>query len=268
MSGAGIDWSTLGGAAAELYARVMVPAVFEPWAAELVARAGLRPGERVLDLACGTGVVARLAAARVGPAGTVAGLDVSRPMLEQARAGDPGGRVDWREGSALELPWPAGAFQVVLCQQGLQYFPDRLAALREARRVLVAGGRLALAALCASEGHAALAEVARERLGPEAAALVLEPVAFSDGPAIAALVERAGFRRVELARVARAARFDSAAPYVGFVMASRLMPATAALTQEARRELGETFCRALGPFGQPGGALSFVMESHLLTAAS
>ncbi len=95
----------LEGASAELYERYLVPAVTLPWAVDLVDRVGVRRGDRVLDVACGTGAVARVAAERVGDSGRVAGLDVNRGMLAVARSLQPAGaaRIEWHEGSALEL---------------------------------------------------------------------------------------------------------------------------------------------------------------------
>jgi SAM-dependent methyltransferase len=135
----------LSGNAAERYERVLVPAIFTPWAADLVALAKLRPGERVLDVACGTGVVARLAAERVGPEGHITGLDLNEGMLEVARSQPiPAGAaaVAWVQSSALGMRVPDSSFDVVLCQQGIQFFPDRPQALREMIRVLVPSGRV------------------------------------------------------------------------------------------------------------------------------
>src|ERR1044071_8993676 len=139
------DWQLQGGAA-ELYQRHLVPAITALWAADLVGRAGLRPGQRVLDVACGTGVVARAAAGQVGRAGRVAGLDINPGMLAVARSlpDGPGPGIGWLQASALALPFPDAAYDVVLCQLGLQFFPDRRAALAEIRRVLVPGGRIGL----------------------------------------------------------------------------------------------------------------------------
>ena len=126
------------GSVPENYERYLVPTIFGPWALDLIEVAGAQPGERVLDIACGTGIVARIAAGRVGSDGTVVGLDVSAPMLDAARAlaAGEGLSIEWREGSAMKLPLPDTAFDLVLCQQGLQFFPDRAAALREMHRVL------------------------------------------------------------------------------------------------------------------------------------
>jgi ubiquinone/menaquinone biosynthesis C-methylase UbiE len=132
--------------AAAAYQRFLVPAVTGPWAAVLVERVGLRQGERVLDVACGTGAVARLAAERVGTTGHVTALDINARMLEVGQSLPPvtGATIDWREGSALTMPLPDAAFDVVTCQLGLQFLPDRPVALREMRRVLSNNGRLAL----------------------------------------------------------------------------------------------------------------------------
>lgn len=140
------DWNFLT-SVAENYERNLVPIIFAPWADELVETACLRQGDRVLDVACGTGIVARIAARKLGGTGSVTGLDVSAPMIMVARATalTEGVAVEWREASAVELPFPEATFDVVLCQSGLQFFPDRPASLREMHRVLEpAGGRLIL----------------------------------------------------------------------------------------------------------------------------
>jgi ubiquinone/menaquinone biosynthesis C-methylase UbiE len=116
-----------------------VPAVFGVWAPILVDLARHRPGERVRDVACGTGIVARIAAARVGPTGSVIGVDLNPGMLSVARSvvstdARSGGQLHWQEASADKLPFPDGSFDVVYCQLGLQFFADRAAALREMRR--------------------------------------------------------------------------------------------------------------------------------------
>src|SRR3984957_15376131 len=134
----------LEGSAAELFQRYLVPAITLKWAEDLVRRAQLRTGERVLDVACGTGVVARLAATKVRP-GQGTGLDLNAGMLAVARSlPNDGAPINWTEGSALAMPFPSGHFDVVLCQQGLQFFPNQPRALRELHRVLREGGRAAL----------------------------------------------------------------------------------------------------------------------------
>jgi SAM-dependent methyltransferase len=137
------------GSAPEIYERELVPAVFGAWAPVLVDLAQPRSGHRVVDVACGTGIVARIAAMRVGPTGAVVGIDLNPGMLSVARSAastEPrsGGPLQWQEASADKLPLADGSFDIVYCQLGLQFFADRAAALREMRRVLDTEGRLAL----------------------------------------------------------------------------------------------------------------------------
>ena len=132
--------------AAEQYERIVARYILGPWAPVLIDAAGLSARERVLDLACGTGVVARAAAERVGPDGRVVGIDLNPGMIAVARSlpAPVGARIQWIECSALDLHLPDASLDVVLCQQGLQFFPDKPLAMREMRRVLARGGRIAL----------------------------------------------------------------------------------------------------------------------------
>ena len=130
------DPGALAGSPAEIYERYMVPGIFGHWTQELLDLAGPRPGERVLDVACGTGIVARQAAERVSRTGHVVGLDYHAGMLAQARSLSLAGGlpIEWREADAQRPPLSDGSFDLVLCQHGLQFFPDRPAAF--ARRDL------------------------------------------------------------------------------------------------------------------------------------
>jgi ubiquinone/menaquinone biosynthesis C-methylase UbiE len=127
---------------AEVYENQLVQPLFRPFAERLISLVQPREGDRVLDVACGTGIVARLAKERVGEEGSVVGIDLNPQMIAVARARDS--RIDWRQGNAEALPVRAEeSFDIVTCHQGLQFFPDRAAALREIRQVLKDGGRLA-----------------------------------------------------------------------------------------------------------------------------
>ena len=245
----------------------MVPAVFRPWADDLVAAAAPGPDERVLDVACGTGIVARLAAQRVGGAGQVVGLDISPSMLAMARAAAPSAAIEWQEGSATELPFPDGAFDLVLCQQGLQYFPDRPAALREMRRVLTPGGRLALSVFCSSPGHAALHEALVPSLGQETATLALEPVALGDEGELRALLLGAGFPDPAIHRAQRTARFPSADGFLQYYLASRFASAIARLSSADRAALEAAAHAALRPLVRADG-LALPLEAHVALARS
>lgn len=210
----------IAGAPGEVYQREMVPAIFARWAPDLIELAGLGPGERVLDVACGTGVVTRVAAERVGPTGKVTGLDINKEMLAAARAQAAPPTVEWVEGSALAIPLPDGSIDAVVCQQGLQFFPDRAAAVREMRRVLVPGGRLALSVWRSVEHQAAfhaLQAALSRRVGAERSAL--PPFGFGDRDALRAVVTAGGFRDVRIRSEIRTTRFPSPQRFVRAIVA-------------------------------------------------
>jgi ubiquinone/menaquinone biosynthesis C-methylase UbiE len=193
----------LTGTGPDSYERYQVPSVFEPLARAFLQRVALRPGQRLLDLACGTGVVARLAAAVLGPSGSIVGVDLNQAMLEVARRHTPtgGARVEWRQADAASLPFPDADFDVVLCQQGLQFFPDRLAALREVHRVLRLGG---LVGICVwrtieqSPCHTAIAAALRRHVGADTAQRFQAPFGFGDNDALESVLAAAGFRNVDI----------------------------------------------------------------------
>jgi ubiquinone/menaquinone biosynthesis C-methylase UbiE len=182
------------------YERFFVPAIGAPMATDLVRLAALRPGERVLDVACGTGVVARLAFQEVGGTGAVVGVDVNPGMLAVARSATPPGvPIEWHEASADSMPLPDASFDVVLCQMGLQFMPDKHAALREMRRVLADGGRLILNVPGPMPRPFAILEEALERhIGAEAAGFVSQVFSLHDAAEIEDLVRDAGFHDVSV----------------------------------------------------------------------
>ncbi len=139
-----VTYRQLTGNGAENYERHFVPAIASPVSAELLRTADLQPGQRVLDVGCGTGLIARQAAESVGEGGSVAGLDLSPDMIAVASALPvaPGARIDWHQNDATTLPFPDRSFDVVLCQMTLMFIEDRPAALREMHRVLAPGGRV------------------------------------------------------------------------------------------------------------------------------
>lgn len=207
---------TFGGNAAENYQRFFVPAIGGPVAEDLVNVAGLQPGERVLDVACGTGVVTRLAAERVGTAGTVTGLDVNPAMLAVARAETPSRlAIEWHEASAEAMPLQDEAFDVVLCQMGLQFVPNKLAALREMRRVLKAGGR----AIITVPGpkpplFAVMTDGLARHLGPEVASFGDLVFSMHDADELTELMQRAGFRNVNVQAKPKRLRLPAPADFL------------------------------------------------------
>ncbi len=193
--------------AAEAYEQFMVPSLFGPWVDDVVGLALPRPGDRVLDVACGTGTATRVAAKRVAPTGTVVGLDIDPGMIEVARSlatSSAGASLSWHCGTALEMPFKDGAFDLVLCLQGLQFFPDRLAGLREMRRVLKPEGRLAASVWRTIEhctGHYVLTQ-ALERHGMDAGA-AQRPFSLGDPDELHRLTREAGFREMKVHAVVK-----------------------------------------------------------------
>jgi ubiquinone/menaquinone biosynthesis C-methylase UbiE len=162
--------------AANPYEALFVPALFRQWASKVADTAAIHRGQRVLDVACGTGILAREAASRVGAAGHVVALDPNPGMLAVATRLAPG--VEWREGVAESLPFPDGSFDAVVSQFGLMFFRDRRQALREMRRVLAGGGRLVVAVWISLDeipAYASLVTLLEETAGRRAAEALRVP---------------------------------------------------------------------------------------------
>ena len=259
-------WQVAGNAT-EIYERDLVPGIFGPWASLVVDLAPPRIGDRVLDVACGTGIVARAAAKRVGPTGAVVGVDLNPGMLAIARSvATEHSAIEWVEGSADNLNFPSESFDIVYCQLGLQYFPDRAVALCEMRRMLRQTGRFGLMVwrrIDESPGFAALADALERHVSPEAAAIMRAPFSLSDSHALATLVCSAGFKHVSIAVRIDTVRFSSTERFVrSFVAGSPL----AAHVREAALEnlTGEVLSEML-PFTNDG-ALAFPITAQLLSA--
>lgn len=193
---------TYGLNAPENYERFFVPVIGEPVAKDLISIAALSTGIRVLDVACGTGIVARLASQQVGDTGTVTGLDINPGMLAVARSSTPPDMsIEWHEAPAEAMPLPDEAFDVVLCQMGLQFMEDKPGALEEMQRVLVPGGRLILNMPGpAGEVFISLAEAMEQYIGPEAAAFVNHVFSLHEINEIRQLVYDAGFYDTDIQR--------------------------------------------------------------------
>ena len=189
---------------AEEYERVKVPKMFEPAARVFVRHISLQPLDRVLDVACGTGIVARIVAEQDGFAGQITGIDLDPNMLAVARTKMPasGIVIDWHEGDAQNLPFDSDSFDLVLCQQGLQYFPDKVAALKSMHRVLALQGRVAIfvaASINVQEQPRKWAEIEalRKHIGDEVAEKKHHPGYFRGGAdQLKEMVIAAGFQNV------------------------------------------------------------------------
>lgn len=253
------------------YERYLVPALFEPCARHLLALAAPGPGERALDVACGTGVVTRRLASLVGPAGAVAGVDVNEKMVDvaesvQAEAVAP---IAWRAADAAALPFDDGVFDLVCCQQGLQFFPDPGAALAEAHRVLVRGGRVALAVWRLIEHNPAFAAFARtleQHVGAEVAALMRAPFGGPGRAQLDRLLAQASFASVRIRIAEIGARFPSPREFLHRqVVGSPLATPIAALEPHRLAALADDVERALHPYSE-GDGIVLPMQTFLVAA--
>jgi ubiquinone/menaquinone biosynthesis C-methylase UbiE len=227
----------------ELYEQELVGPLFRPFAQLTLDDAAPGTGARVLDVACGTGIVARLVRERVGPSGKVVGVDASAAMIAEARRIAPD--LDWREGDAQALPLgEAETFDVVICQQGLQFFPDRPRALAEMRRALAPGGRVAVSTWTPDEELPVLLElrrIAERHVGPVSD----RRHSFGDPAAVEALLKDAGFGSVRSRIVSHTVRFADGAVFVRLNATALVsMSQGGKDVSEARRgELVETITR-------------------------
>jgi len=190
--------TTYTGNAAENYERYFVPAIGRPFGVDLVGDAGLRAGQRVLDVACGTGIVARLAAEHVAPNGQVSGLDSNAAMLGVARTLPSAIPIKWYETSAESAPLPDRSFDAVFCQFGLQFFADKAAALREMRRVLAPSGRVYLSTPMPNALFEVLDRAIARHVSEEASRFVHMVFSFDDPDELRDLLSDAGFEQPEV----------------------------------------------------------------------
>jgi ubiquinone/menaquinone biosynthesis C-methylase UbiE len=192
----------LKGTGPEAYERYMVPIHCMVLAEDLVDRVRVSSRERVLDVACGTGIVSRYAARRVGPLGHVTGVELNPAMIEVARhAATYFDQIEFLEGSALELPVPDGHFDVAVCQQAIMFFPDRELAAREMYRALKPGGRVGLNVFRTPEfvpAFAYLIKALEKHAGPAAADFMRAPFVMESVAQMRSLFEQAGFVDIEV----------------------------------------------------------------------
>lgn len=208
-----MDWLSHAGASSRQYQEFLVPALFAPFADDLLTRAGVEPAMRVLDVACGTGALTRAAARRVGLGGRVVGVDISAPMLAIAAAQPKpanAAAIEYLEGSAEDLAVVGSTFDCAFCQQGLQFFSDPIGALRLLRAAVVPQGPVTIAtwtSLPDATGFAALAEALERYIDEDAGARMRQPFALADRGDLLGLLEAAGFTDIALAQHTRIVSF-------------------------------------------------------------
>jgi SAM-dependent methyltransferase len=260
------------GSGPEAYEHYLVPAIFAPWATVLLELAGLQPGENMLDAACGTGIVARQAASRVGGTGKVTGVDLNSGMLEVARrvSRKEGQSIDWLEGDLAALPFTDGEFDVVLCQQGLQFATNKAAAIGELRRVLREGGRLVLSVWRDLE-HCpymiAVTSALKDHVSPEASQRMSAPCSLGRADQLTELMRQGDFRNVRVRIDVLPARVSALEAFLaGQFLASPIAADIGALDESGRGALFDDIRDRLRPHMDDGG-LAVPFAAHTIIAS-
>jgi ubiquinone/menaquinone biosynthesis C-methylase UbiE len=271
-----VSFRAISGTIAENYERYFVPTIARPVASDLLATAELRPGERVLDVACGTGVIARLAAGVVGPRGSVTAIDVAPDMIDVARrAGADGGAdaastaaIEWHVGDASSLPFADQQYDVVTCQMGLMFVPDRAAAIAEMRRVLVPGGRVVLSTPGAIQPpFALLAQAIVDHIHPDLGGFVRAVFSMHDPALLSALLQDAGLDDVRVRAARTALRLPGPAEFLWqYVQLTPLGSFVAQASDAARAAMEQQVVETWRPY-TADGATSFEQPMVLARAA-
>ncbi len=251
--------------AADIYQDFFVPALFGQWAGPICDAAKIGPGDSVLDVACGTGVVAREAFARVGSSGSVTGLDINPGMLAVARSSSSS--IAWQEADVAALPFADSLFDAVTCQFGLMFFEDRTAALAEMQRVLKPGGRLAIAvwdSLDRTPGYDEVVRLIEHLLGADIAAGMRAPFVLGDTEGLVDIFRAAGIGTVDVSTHDGQAKFDSIESWVhtdikGWTLADLIDDDQYDVLLTEARQVLRQFCSA-------DGAVSFAAPAHIATA--
>lgn len=251
---------------AHVYEEFFVPALFQQWGHTIADMAEVAPGQHVLDVACGTGVLACAMAERVGPGGTVTGLDPNDEMLAVARGKST--RIEWKSGRAESLPFADARFDRVASQFGLMFFEDKPAGLREMMRVLAPNGRLAVAvcdALDHSPGYAVLAELLQRLFGASVADAFRAPFSLGDRRQLHALCDLAGIHGAQVTRADGTVRFTSIEQLVATERAC-VWTLGGLLDDSQFDRLLEEAGESLRPFVTADGTVAFAMPALVITA--
>jgi SAM-dependent methyltransferase len=251
---------------AEIYDELFVPALFAQWGPRVAEAAAVRPGQRVLDVGCGTGVLARAVAGRVGPQGHVVGLDPNPQMLAVAR-GKPG-RVAWQSGRAEALPFDDASFDAVVSQFALMFFESTSGAIAEMQRVLRPRGRLAVAvwdSLDRAPGYFALTGLLRDLFGADIAGAMHAPFALGDRRELQRLFADAGIADADVQTQPGTARFASIDAMISTERAC-VWTLGGLLDGQQFARLREAAQGALQPFVRSDGSVQFDCPAHIVTA--
>ncbi len=249
--------------AAEAYEATFVPALFAEWAPRLLEFAGVRPGNSVLDVACGTGVVARAAAQVVGADGRVVGVDLNEAMLTVARRVAPD--IDFRRGDVAALPVPDNEFDVALCQMALMFFPDRVGAVREMGRVVTIGGTVAVVApatLHEQPAYAPFVDMVAGFVGPSALSLMSTYFSCGEIGDVTSVFDAAGLEVSAASTQTGIARFASVNAAVAAEIEST--PMIDRITDDEYKQIRDAANDVFGPHVTDTGELHLPLVCHLV----
>jgi SAM-dependent methyltransferase len=248
---------------AEVYESRFVPALFADWAPHVVEMGDVAAGQSVLDVACGTGIVARTAAERVGPTGRVVGVDLNESMLTVAERVCP--EVELRQADVTGLPFEDATFDVVLCQMALMFFPDRRAAISEMGRVSKPEGTVVVmvpSSLHAQPAYERLVALAAKHAGPEAVAMLSAYWECGDLDELLGTLRAAGLDVLSTRTRMGAARFSSIDEFVSVEVEST--PVRERLTDDEYETLRREANTVLHSFTTPKGTAEIPIEGHLV----
>jgi ubiquinone/menaquinone biosynthesis C-methylase UbiE len=259
----------LEGNAPQLYERETVSTLGRPLAELMFAHVALQVGDRILDAACGTGIVTRVAAQRFRHLAHIVGLDLNPGMLDVARSHTPttGVPVEWQQGDLSALPFPEGRFEAVLCQQGLQFVPDPGVALREMRRVLVPGGCLAFSVFSeVPVYYAVLADALARHVSAAAATSCLSRYTLQEATTLRTLMDAAGFRVITIRVLEVKRRMPvSVASIVGAMARAPYAREVAVAEEASRQAIGQEVSAVLQAY-RDGDEAVIPHRSHLVQA--
>jgi ubiquinone/menaquinone biosynthesis C-methylase UbiE len=247
---------------AAAYDEFFVPRFFAQWVPHVLDAAGVQAGQRVLDVACGTGVVARGAVDR---GATVTGVDLNPAMLTVAKRVGPG--IEWRQGDAAALPCRDAEFDAVVCQMAMMFFPDPVAVLREVRRVVRPGGGVAYlvpGSLEANPAYQVFVDVVTTNAGADGRALVSAYFALGDPDRLAGFARDAGLEVTAVTTPAGRARYSSVDEFVTIEVDST--PLGGRLDEPSRARITEECRTGLASYVDDTGAVEFAFGCVLVAA--
>jgi ubiquinone/menaquinone biosynthesis C-methylase UbiE len=253
--------------AAKAYEALFVPALFRQWAPIVADAAQIKSGQRVLDVACGTGVLARELSNRVGPEGQVVGIDATPGMIAVAKQLAPD--IEWRQGTAESMPFPDGAFDAVVSQFGLM-FMDRPQAASEMLRVLSQGGRLAVAvwdSLQKIPAYASVVALLEQTAGQQAADALRAPFVLGDQNEVKRVFSEAGAASIEVVTREGTAHFPSIRVMVEAELRGWLPVMGVSLAEDQISDVLNKAEHALSYYAAPDGQVSFSISAHVITAS-